>query len=123
MTLQVGHGPSRQRSPISLSRITHFDAIAPTGAKIDLRNALQLGDNEADGHLRFDAPGAYVLVLETDARAQSHLPAIRFNDYLRSEGLSPALEQRERTHRMDADGSEHYSRAAKSIVQVGTAGT
>jgi hypothetical protein len=37
-----------------------------------------------------------------------------------AEGLTPALEQRERTHRMDADGSENYSRLAKSIVQVGT---
>jgi len=34
------------------------------------------------------------VVLETDDRAQSHLPAIRFNDYLRAEGLTAALEQR-----------------------------
>ena len=61
-----------------------------------------------------------MLVLETDARAQSHLPAIRFNDYLKVEGLTPALEQRELTHRMSADGSENYSRRAKSLVQVGT---
>jgi uncharacterized GH25 family protein len=51
------------------------------------------------------------------------LPAIRFNDYLRVEGLTPALEQRARTHRMDADGSENYSRRAKSIAQVGPPGT
>ena len=60
-----------------------------------------------------------MLVLETDDHAQSHLPAIRFNDYLETEGLTPALQQRERTHRMDADGFENYSRRAKSIVQVG----
>jgi uncharacterized GH25 family protein len=62
-----------------------------------------------------------VLVLETDDRAQSHLPAIRFNDYLTVEGLSGGLAERERTHRMDRDGSESYSRIAKSIVQVGGA--
>jgi uncharacterized GH25 family protein len=33
--------------------------------------------------------------------------------------LTPALEQRAQLHRMDADGSERYSRCAKSIVQVG----
>jgi uncharacterized GH25 family protein len=63
------------------------------------------------------------VVLETDDRAQSHLPAIRFNDYLKVEGLTPALAHRERTHRMEADGSENYSRRAKAIVQVGLPGT
>jgi uncharacterized GH25 family protein len=120
--LLVGHGPFRQRSPIPLRRITRFEAIAPNGTAIDLRGNLHLGGNTEDGDLRFLNPGAYVLVLETDDHAQSHLPAIRFNDYLKVEGLTPALEQRERTHRMDADGSENYSRQAKSIVQVGPPG-
>jgi uncharacterized GH25 family protein len=120
LTLQVGHGPFRQRSPIPLSRITRFAAIAPNGTVIDLRGNLHLAGNTEDGDFRLLNPGAYVLMLETDDRAQSHLPAIRFNDYVRAEGLTPALEQRERTHRMDADGSENYSRLAKSIVQVGT---
>jgi uncharacterized GH25 family protein len=122
MTLQVGHGPFRQRSPIPLNRVVRFAAIAPDGAPIDLRGNLHLGGNTADADLQFRAPGAYVLVLETDDRAQSHLPAIRFNDYLKVEGLTAALAQRERTHRMDADGSETYSRRAKSIVQVGLPG-
>lgn len=122
ITLQVGHGPFRQRSPIPLSRITRFEAVAPDGATIDLRNNLHLGGSTEDGELRFQAPGAYVLVFETDNHAQSHLPAIRFNDYLKVEGLTPALEQRERTHSVDADGSESYSRRAKSIVQVGPPG-
>jgi len=122
MTLQVGHGPFRQRSPIRLSRVTRFVAVAPDGGTIDLRDRLHLGGEKTDGDLRLRAPGAYVLVFETDAQAQSHLPAIRFNDYLEVEGLTSALEQRERTHRMDADGSENYSRRAKSIVQVGPPG-
>ena len=123
VTLQVGHGPFRQRSPIQLGRIVRFAAICPDGAPIDLHGNLHLGAATEDGNLRLRAPGAYVVVLETDDRAQSHLPAIRFNDYLRVEGLTPALAQRERTHRMDTDGSENYSRRAKSIVQVGLPGT
>jgi len=122
MTVQVGHGPYRQRSPIQPNRIAHFAAIAADGTPIDLHGELHLGGNTSDADLKFRAPGAYVLVLETDARAQSHLPAIRFNDYLKTEGLTPALLQRERTHRMDADGSENYSRRAKSLVQVGFPG-
>lgn len=125
VTLQVGHGPSRQRSSLPLRRITRFEAISPDGTKIDMRGSLTLGDNTRDGDLEFPKPGAYVLVLETDDSAQSHLPAIRFNDYLQAEGLTLALAQREVTHRMDVEGSENYGRRAKSIVQVGppTAGS
>jgi uncharacterized GH25 family protein len=122
MTLQVGHGLFRQRSPIPARRITRFEAIAPKGAPIDLHEHLRLGQAAEDGDFRFTTPGAYVLVLQTDDGAQTHLPSIRFNDYLKVEGLTPALEQRMRLHQMDADGSERYSRCAKSIVQVGPPG-
>jgi Domain of unknown function (DUF4198) len=119
MTLQVGHGPFRQRSPIPVNRISRFEAIGPGGSASDLRGSLHLGGSADDGELMFSLPGAYVLVLQTDNRAQSHLPAIRFNDYLKVEGLTPALEQRERLRQTDRDGSEIYSRQAKAIVQIG----
>lgn len=119
VTLLVGHGPARQRSPISPDRIIRFEAITSSGTRIDLRSDLHLGGGESDALLHLRGPGTYVLVLETDDRARSYLPAIRFNDYLTVEGLTPALELRARTHRTDVDGSENYSRQAKSIVQVG----
>jgi uncharacterized GH25 family protein len=119
ISLQVGHGPFRQRSPIVMQRITRFAAVEPNGAIIDLRGDLRLGGATKDGDLCLRSPGTYVLVLETDDRAESYLPALRFNDYLKEEGLLPALERRTRLRRMDFDGSENYSRRAKSIVQVG----
>jgi len=119
MTLQVGHGPSRMRSPIPVSRIARFEEFAPDGARVDLRGRLQLGGASADGSFILSKSGAYVIVLQTDDRAQTRLPALRFNDYLKTEGLTPALNQRIRLHRMDRDGAENYSRCAKSIVQVG----
>ena len=121
VTLQVGHGPYRQRSPIPAYRITRFSAIGPGGLPLDLRERLHPGDPLEDASLMFPATGIYVVVLETDNRAQSHLPAIRFNDYLQVEGLTPALQERQRLHRMDRDGSEIYSRHTKAIVRVGTA--
>ena len=122
ITLQAGHGPSRQRSPIPLRRITRFEAITPAGTTIDLRNDLHLGGDSKDGEFQFQDPGVYVLVLETDDQAHSRLPASRFNEYLKVEGLTPAVKERQRTHHMDADGIERYSRRAKSIVQVGSPG-
>jgi uncharacterized GH25 family protein len=123
MTLQVGHGPSRQRSPIPSRRIVRFQAMAPDGAATDLRSRLQLGNLAKDGDFALQTPGAHVIVLQTDDLAQTHLPAVRFNDYLTVEGLTPALQQRIRLHLMDQDGSENYSRCAKAILQVGSAGT
>jgi uncharacterized GH25 family protein len=120
MTLQVGHGPFRQRSPILTRRITRFQAIAPKGTVVELHEQLRLGEAAEDGDFRLKTPGPYMLVLQTDDQAQTHLPAIRFNDYLKVEGLTPALEYRAQQHRMDTDGSERYSRCAKSIVQVGS---
>jgi uncharacterized GH25 family protein len=120
MTLQVGHGSSRQRSPIPLHRITRFEAISPTGSVIDLRENLRVGGDAQDAEFQFQHSGAYVLVLETDDDAHSRLPAGPFNEYLKAEGLTPALEQRHRTHRMDEDGIESYGRRAKSLVQVGS---
>jgi uncharacterized GH25 family protein len=122
MTLQVGHGPTRQRSPIAPRRITRFEAVGPGGERLDLRGGLHLGAADGDGDLRFDGPGVYTLVFETDDRGRSVLPAGRFNAHLAAEGLTAALDQRRRTRRMAAEGSESYSRAAKALVQVGGAG-
>jgi hypothetical protein len=102
-----------------MRRITRFAAIAPRGTEKDLRPLLQLRGPRDDGTIVFQEPGTYLLVLQTDARAYSLLPAIRFNDYLRVEGLTPALMFREHTRRMNADGSEAYSRQTKTIIQVG----
>jgi len=88
----------------------------------DLRARLHPGGPGQDGDLRLTAAGPHVLVLQTDDRAESHLPALRYNDYLKAEGLTPALAFRARTHRTDTDGSENYSRQAKVLVQVGPAG-
>jgi len=119
LTLQVGHGPYRQRSPIPASRILRFEAIAPEGHRNDLHGTLHVGATADDATIRIAKPGAYILALETDNRAESHLPAIRFNDYLQVEGLTPAIAERARTGHTDADGAENYSRHAKAIVQVG----
>jgi len=119
VTILVGHGPYRQRSLIPVRRIMRFEAVGPRGTRKDLRPSLQLRGLRDDGRVAFREHGTYLLVLQTDARAYSLLPAIRFNDYLRAEGLTPALSFRERTHRTNADGSEAYSRQAKTIMQVG----
>ena len=57
MTIQVGHGPARQRSPITLSRIMRFDVIGPDGTANDLRGRLQLGAAQKDGDIELPTAG------------------------------------------------------------------
>ena len=70
LAMQVGHGDARRGSPIPSRRIVRFAAWTPAGDVVDLRN---------DGKLAPSGPGLHLLVLETDAGAQSHLSADRFN--------------------------------------------
>src|SRR5947199_10703918 len=92
ISLQVGHGAFRQRSPIPVRRIMRFDAVASADAIVDLHEGLNVGGPTQDGEFRLKTPGAYILVLQTDGTAQSHLSSIRFNDYLKVEGLTTAVE-------------------------------
>ena len=105
--MQVGHGDARRTSMIPSRRIKRFAAWTPGGDVIDLRN---------DGRLAPAEPGLHVLVLETDADALSHLPADRFDAYVREEGLWPAASARGR------DVFERYRRVAKALVQAGAPG-
>lgn len=117
--LLVGDPSSQQRSQIRSKRIVRFESIEPNGARTDRRGALRLHEPQHDAELRWSRSGAHVLVLETDNRAQSYLPAESFNTYLAEEGLTPALQYRQLNGRTAMEGSERYSRRTKTLVQVG----
>jgi len=117
VSIQVGHGALRQPSPLTLDRITLLRTTGPKGA-VDQKRTLQPGAGVFNSPMSFGGPGTYVVALETN-HASSVLPAIRFNDYLKFEGLTPALNLRALTKTADAPGREIYSRRAKAIVQIG----
>ena len=119
-TLLVGHGTARQRWGLPTARVLRFADISAAGTT-DRRAILHTESGDDDGSLVFAAPGTHVIVLETSP-AVSVLPALRFNDYLKAEGLAPAIEQRARTGQTGSDGREFYSRRAKTLVQAGAAG-
>lgn len=117
--LLVGDPSSQQRSQIQSRRITRFESIAPNGERTDQYGMLKLHGPQHDGALHWQHPGTHVLIMETDNRAESHLPAASFNAYLADEGLTPALQHRQLNGQTGAQGSERYSRRAKTLVQVG----
>jgi hypothetical protein len=119
MTIQVGHAQFRARWSGQLERIIQFRSIGPHD-RTDLHDQMK-PTPQRDATLTFANPGVEVLVFQSN-HASSVLPSIRFNDYLRAEGLTPALEIRAKTGQMDAPGREIYSRCAKALILVGAPG-
>ncbi len=117
-TMQVGHGPARERWAVDAARVTLFRSIGPGDVVTDHRAALGAGVMDRDHPIALPAPGTHVLVLQT-SYAESILPGPRFTAYLKEEGLTPALALRQRTGTQGRPGREVYSRRAKSIIQVG----
>ncbi len=120
LTIEVGHGPFRQRWSAAIDRVATFSTVGSAGTK-DIHAALVPPGGLADANISFSQPGTYLVVLETN-RAASDLPAIRFNDYLKAEGIAPAIAARAAAKATDTPGRELYSRRAKAIVRIGTAG-
>lgn len=117
MSIQVGHGPSRQAWPIDLGRVLLFRSRSGAG-DADRRGELRSGPTGEETRLIFKTSGVHVLALQTTPTF-SDLPALRFNDYAREEGLAPALKWRDAHAQTDKPGREYYSRRAKALVRVG----
>ena len=117
-TLQVGHGKDRVRWGGAASRILRLGDIGPKG-EADRRASLKLGGQTDDGAVSFAGAGVHILALATDQGAKNDLPSIRFNDYIKAEGLTSAIAQRTRLGQNDSNGREIYGRRAKALVLVG----
>ena len=91
-------------------------SYGPNGL-MDLKSALR-PSSEKDADIGFPSAGTYVLAFQSNY-AESNLPSIRYNDYIKVEGLTPAISLRARTKTTDTPGREIYSRRAKALVQVG----
>lgn len=118
LTIEVGHAQFRQRWSVSIDRVATFTTIGPDGV-VDHRGELHLDTGDSDADLRFAKPGTYIIALTT-SHASSILPAIRFNDYINYEGITPAIATRAAAGTTNTPGREIYSRRAKALIQVGT---
>lgn len=119
MTFLVGHGAARQRSSIAQDRFSVFRAVGPGGV-VDRRPELTIGQ-AADVAPGFTQPGTYVVAFST-TNVLSDLPALRFNDYAKVEGLTLVMRQRAANNTATKPGRELYSRRGKALIQVGPVG-
>ncbi len=115
VTFQVGHGAARQRWDTGNRVLLLNDVV--NGARRDIRGDLRQ-DGPADLITRFTSPGLHIVALQS-TYVQSELPALRFNDYAKAEGLALVLATRARAGTTAKAGRERYSRRGKALVQVG----
>jgi len=116
-TFQVGHGKFRERWNNNQRIVSLIDFHR--GTRRDLRPQLRSGGG-FDLVTSGAAPGLHIIAMQSN-HATSELPAIRFNDYAREEGLVPLLAGRKAAGKTNSPGRERYSRRAKALIQVGQA--
>jgi hypothetical protein len=82
-----------------------------------------VGRDGADpaGYLRVEGNGLMVIGYSSNP-STVEMPADKFNQYLKDEGLDAILALRARRKQMDAGSHELFSRCAKSLVPAGSVG-
>ncbi len=118
--VEVGHGPFRQQWGADGGHLLALNDLA-RGGSIDIRALFKAGGEQPHLTRIFQRQGLHIVSL-VSTNAASDLPSIRFNDYIKVEGLTPALAQRDRLRLTDTPGRELYSRRVKALVQVGPVG-
>ena len=117
-SILVGHGKDRENWGVRSDRILLLRSIGPDGRVINLMPLIRPNSAAPALNLRFPNPGTHLIAMQSN-HAQSDLPGARFNEYLKEEGLTPAILHRQRTGANARPGREIYSRRAKSLVQIG----
>lgn len=118
VSILVGHGQARENWGIRGDRIILFRSMGPDGRVSDLMPLLRPNVAPPAIGLNFAQPGTHVVAMQSN-HSESELPAARFNDFLKEEGLTPAILNRQRTGTGGKAGRELYSRRAKTLIQVG----
>ena len=107
-----GHGNSREAWDLELTRLESLRSISMRGT------AVLTPTKTSEGSIRFTQPGTYIVAMVSNL-ARSDLPAVRFTDYARTEGLTPILTLREKLGTTARNGRELYSRRTKMLIRVG----
>lgn len=115
--VEVGHGSFREQWGADVGHVLQLNDLANGGA-VNVRPLFKPGGGVPHLTRTFRREGLHIVSL-VSTNAASDLPSIRFNDYIKVEGLTPAIDQRTRTGKTSTNGRELYSRRAKALVQVG----
>src|SRR5947199_5345355 len=119
--LRVGQELQGDPVPRDPALIKRFVAVGPAGGETPVPG---VPNTEPAGFEVFPAPGLYTLVYDS-TRYPIALDAVKFETYLKEEGLEAVSAARVRQGKSAAGAKEVFSRCAKALLAVGggTAGT
>jgi uncharacterized GH25 family protein len=103
-------------SAVTPDRLSSFKILGKSGQK-SLQDFKTVG-NSLTTQIRIEEAGTYVLTTALKQK-EIRLTAKEFNEYLLSDGITNIYELREKEGILDKDAVEHYSKYAKTLVQVG----
>jgi len=112
--LRVGDGFLGDPVPHNAALIDEFVSVDSTGRK----PVVGRPGSDPAGLVRVAAPGMLIIGYKSNP-APVALPAAKFNQYLREEGLESILELRALRNQTGSDAREIFSRCAKSLVFSG----
>ncbi len=119
----------KSENPITRDRMLDVSIVGPAGVEHPPASAwkdsavYRSHPDSLDTSLltfRTKGPGTYVVAVSTAARTFT-LSAEDFNAYLVHDGVTDALEARQKAGKMGEEATERYSKHVKAIVQVGDA--
>lgn len=105
--------------PFDRKSVLRFQAIGEKRSRDLLSSGIE--GKIPFARVAFDKEGTYWIGLERE-RKPIQIEAVKFNDYLKEEGLDRILDQRRLLKEDDKPGRERYSRYLKSLIQCGTMG-
>ena len=88
--IEVGHGSFREHWAADATHLLALDDLA-RGGKVDVRPLFHGGGDAPHLTRTFLREGLHIVSL-VSTTAGSNLPSIRFNDYIKVEGLTPAID-------------------------------
>lgn len=115
--VEVGHAQFRQNWGADGGHLLTLTDLANGGA-VNIKPLFKPGGEVPHITRVFRREGLHIVSL-VSTNTLSDLPSIRFNDYIKVEGLTPAIDARTRAGTMNSNGRELYSRRAKALIQVG----
>jgi uncharacterized GH25 family protein len=118
VTILIGHGKDRENWGVRSDRILLLRSMGPDGKVNNLMRLIPPNSAVPTLTLRIAQPGTHLIAMQSN-HAQSELPGPRFDEFLKEEGLTPAILHRQRTGANQKPGREVYSRRTKTLVQIG----
>jgi uncharacterized GH25 family protein len=112
--LRVGVGFPGDPVPRSNARIVKFDLVTPSGETPV--PGVEMGDPA--GLVRVSEAGLQIVGYRSN-NARLDLPAEKFEQYLKEEGLEKVVAMRARRGESGKPSREHYSRCAKALLLAG----